>query len=432
MTDRQGPAVASSTLGAIGRFGNQVLQYGFLRLYAERHGLALETPAWIGRELFGCREPPVAASRPVVTELELGLFSRDLDEPSRAAGADIWGWFQVDTATLARQRDLFRAVFRPVSPIAQRLAEAELRLRAGGRTPIGLHLRRGDYRPASGHPLIDRLFQATPTSQYRDWLERLWPTIEDPVLFLATDTPAGFIPEFAQFRSESAETLGAEMPAAPFLPDFFLLSRCAALAISNSTFSFAAALLAPPATICVRPDPERARLERFDPWASLPQLAVAPTLALARAEPQRFRALVAGAGPLPVALRALVESGDRPVLAMLGDRTARGLLEIRADLPGGAGAPRLTVRWQDVDEPEASFEFESFDAHFVQADLPPVFAGLGVARGARLDGPTWSMLVAAEVPGRSGDLFLALTLLAEGPYSFFVEARGRGTIRRAG
>jgi len=43
MTGSRGATVASSTLGAIGRFGNQVLQYGFLRLYAERHGLALET-----------------------------------------------------------------------------------------------------------------------------------------------------------------------------------------------------------------------------------------------------------------------------------------------------------------------------------------------------------------------------------------------------
>jgi len=432
MIDNQRPAIASSTLGAIGRFGNQILQYGFLRLYADRHGLELETSAWIGGELFGCREAPVTPGRPVVTELELGLFGPNFEAQAPATGADIWGWFQVDAGTLARQRDLFRSLFRLESPFAEQLAEAELRLRACGRTLIGLHLRRGDYRPTSGHPLIDRLYRSTPTSQYREWLERLWPSLEKPVLFVASDEPEGLMQELAEFRPKTAGTLGAALPAAPYFPDFFLLSRCAALAISNSTFSFAATLLAPAATTCVRPVPESGRLESFEPWASRPHLALDPARALEQAEPERFSALVASRSPFPVELRARVEPGRHPVRAILGDQTHRGFLEFQADLAGGTGATRVGVRWQDADETEASFEFESRDLQVFHGDHPPNFAGLGQARGARLDGPAWSLLVAAEIPGCPGDLFLALTILAAGPYSFFVEARGQGDVRRAG
>src|SRR5882672_8535370 len=39
-------------LGINGRFGNQLLQYAFIRLYAMEHRLSAEFPDWIGRDLF--------------------------------------------------------------------------------------------------------------------------------------------------------------------------------------------------------------------------------------------------------------------------------------------------------------------------------------------------------------------------------------------
>ncbi len=53
--------------------------------------------------------------------------------------------------------------------------------------------------------------------------------------------------------------------------------RCDALAVSNSTFSFAAAMLASAAPrgrrfLAVRPEPAARRLQRFDPWDALPIL----------------------------------------------------------------------------------------------------------------------------------------------------------------
>ncbi|MEO8196368.1 MAG: alpha-1,2-fucosyltransferase [Thermoanaerobaculia bacterium] len=430
MTPSRDPTLASSTLGAIGRFGNQLLQYGFLRLYAERHGFELETPPWIGSELFGCREPPVTAGRRVVTELEFGLFDAAFETREPTEGIDLWGWFQVDTTTLARQRRLFCEILEPRPQIAERLNLALRRLCAGGRTPVGLHLRRGDFQGPWGHPLVDRRYLATPVARYRDWLEGLWPTLEHPVLFVASDETLDVPAELGDFEHETARSLDVEMPAAPFYPDFFLLSRCAALAASNSSFSFAAAMLAPASTVCVRPVPESRQLERFDPWASAPQLALAPELALERADADRFRARVAQGDPGPYAVRARVDAGELPVTAILGDQPHRGQLELDAAFERGSKRSHLRLRWLDGEDAASSFRFECRDLQLSHSDRPPHYAGLGLAEGGHLEGAAWSMLVAAEVPGHPGELFLALTLLAEGPHSFFIQAQARGEIRR--
>lgn len=45
--------LAMSTLGRNGRFGNQVFQYAFLRIYAHRHGLEVRVPEWIDHAALG-------------------------------------------------------------------------------------------------------------------------------------------------------------------------------------------------------------------------------------------------------------------------------------------------------------------------------------------------------------------------------------------
>ena len=41
--------------GRFGRAGNQIIQYMFLRNYAQQHGLKLMLPSWDAAALFGAR-----------------------------------------------------------------------------------------------------------------------------------------------------------------------------------------------------------------------------------------------------------------------------------------------------------------------------------------------------------------------------------------
>jgi hypothetical protein len=81
--------------------------------------------------------------------------------------------------------------------------------------------------------------------------------------------------DFAAFEPVTARELlsdgaNAGMPA--YYADFFYLTQCDVLAISNSMFSFNAALLNETAGIFARPVLGSANLVPFDPWDSKPIL----------------------------------------------------------------------------------------------------------------------------------------------------------------
>lgn len=61
-TTAAAPAVIyAACLDQLGQFGNQVFQYAFALLYAERWGLRLRTPRWVGACVFvGAAEPAQA------------------------------------------------------------------------------------------------------------------------------------------------------------------------------------------------------------------------------------------------------------------------------------------------------------------------------------------------------------------------------------
>ena len=422
-----------SALGPLGQFGNQILQYAFLRDYARRHDLALETPHWLGRDLFGLDDPPISRARPIATELELGVFAADEESRPPRAEVDLWGWFQVDTRRYAGRREELRSALRPRSHLAARLEEGERRLRARGRTLVGVHLRRGDFRALAGHPLLDRLYPVTPAAAYLEWLESVWDELPAPVVFVASDEPESAAAELARFRPVTARDLGLELPEAPFCPDFHLLTRCHALAISNSTFSFAASLLASEGERFVRPDPETGALMPFDPWSSPPQLALDPAQALARAGRAAAAPPAAAARPgaPPIAARIAVRAGA-PVTAIFADRHRRGRLEVALELPRAGGEDRVSVTWRDADEAAWDFRFASGARWRRHADRPPICAGAGEATGELVSGPAHALLVAAQVPGRAGEAFLAFSLLTPGLRSFFVEAVGAGAVESGG
>ena len=253
--------VTMSCLGRIGRFGNQLFQYAFLRDYARRHSLAVETSPWVGQGLFGHRDPAITQALPVVYELGCDLETTlitNLRQP--ITNADLWGYFQLHTSYYAAKRNWFRSLFKPIGDAADEVRRAIGLLRARGNTIVGVHLRRGDK--TTGRHVVPS------SSLYRNWLANRWPHLASPVLFVATDEPEATRRDFAEFGPILADQLGA----ASFYLDFFVLTQCDVLAISNSTFSFAASMLNERCSEFFRFTPETRDLLAFDPWNACPFL----------------------------------------------------------------------------------------------------------------------------------------------------------------
>jgi len=268
------PVITSSVLGMenMGRLGNQIFLYGFLKIYALEHNLRVETPAWIGQYLFGHSNPPISGPLPLVGEESQPYKlseSSILNAPEPFKNVDFHGYFQFHTQYHARHKEYFSSLFQPVPEVEAKMAEAMNRLRAKGKTIVGLHLRRGDYK--SVHTVVPYLTVA-PSGWYKEWLNGFWETLDEPVLFIASDEIEDVIADFAEYHPITVKDLGVELPEAPFYPDFYILSQCDVLAISNSTFSFAAAMLNERCKFFFRPNLLKQKMIAFDPWNSEPLL----------------------------------------------------------------------------------------------------------------------------------------------------------------
>ncbi|TWA58827.1 tetratricopeptide repeat protein [Azospirillum brasilense] len=257
-----GRRLASTVLGRNGRFANQLLQYGILRLYAARHGLTLEVPPWLGRHLYDHDDPLPGPALPRVAEKEgeaAVTASLRGEHAAALADRDVSGYFCGDTTPLAPFREEFRALFTPGRHLRPHADAVLGRLRDAGRTVVALHLRRGDFGWGR--------FWIAPTSWYLSWLETVWPTLDRPLLFIATDDPAE-VPAFAAYRPVTGRDLAEPVAGAEFFTDFHVLCHADRVAISNSSFSFVATMLNRSAGGFHRPDPTRGALVPYDPWAA--------------------------------------------------------------------------------------------------------------------------------------------------------------------
>ncbi len=256
------PLVGCSTLGRNGRLGNQLFQYAFARLMAEHHGAVLQTPPWIGRQIFGLQDQDQRIVPRCCDESTLDDPRRLLDPAVPLAGSlDLLGWFQLHGSAWRPYADRLRTWFRFAPGLLEPLDNVLSSLRGPKARPIiAVHLRRGDY----GY----RHFFRSPATWYREWVETVARGLEDPLVYLCSEDPLPLKRHFAGFDVRCAQDLRGIDPELAVLLDFHMMTRADALAISNSSFSYMAALLNERARSFARPSLDAGRLVDFDPWNS--------------------------------------------------------------------------------------------------------------------------------------------------------------------
>ncbi|MBE9029052.1 alpha-1,2-fucosyltransferase [filamentous cyanobacterium LEGE 11480] len=290
--------LSMSYLGAFGRFGNQIFQYAFLRICAKNSNSKIECPTWIGQKIFGHKDHPLSSCLAPAIEKNDGcdlLFDKfpnfvyylekksghksiridQLAMQSDLKNVDIFGHFQFHTQVFKPYKEYFYSLFQPVEALKAPLESSFKHAFPKGKTIVGIHIRQGDYvnEPLWGCGLI------FPTKWYRQWLEKVWSELEDPILFLCSDNLDGIIAEFDCFSPITLNNLNVDIPQEfvgidlDFYIDFFMMSKCDIVCTSNSTFSFAACMLNERGYKFLRPSWDFSKkFIEFDPWDAKPLL----------------------------------------------------------------------------------------------------------------------------------------------------------------
>jgi hypothetical protein len=258
-------AVSMDTLGSNGRFGNQLFQYAFLALYGLRNNCGVQTPRWIGQMLYGLTaEPPNPSFARQGFSLFTGVERHLWTMQTPPVNVDFWGYFQEIPASWRRHRELLRRLFTPRPMFVELIERWLARTVPAGATSVAIHVRRGDY-PHFNHEHMP-WFRPIPVAWYEALVRELWPTLEQPALFIATDDAAGVVPHFAAYDPVIAPAHELALPELGFLPDFHCMQRAAVLAAVNSSFSRMAALLADDGQAVYLPNMKAQRFERYQPW----------------------------------------------------------------------------------------------------------------------------------------------------------------------
>ena len=292
--------LAMSGLGEVGRFGNQIFQYAFLRICAKVSGMSVETAPWIGQDLFGHNDPPISRELEYLVENDFGFevvleilpellpfLEKRRGRKSRRIGVDgmvhglpsgdVYGVFQPHTRHFRPHKDFFRSLFKPQEDLRPWLDEPLTLLRERGKTVVAIHLRTGDYTwlPHLAWVLV------VPPEWWAEWLESIWGDLDDPVLYLCSNDVGSVRRCFQKFNPVTAEDLKVPPPerlrgkSVDFYRDYHVLTQADVVGVSNSSFSFSAAMLNERARTFVRPHWDfETRFTSFDPWDAYPLLFV--------------------------------------------------------------------------------------------------------------------------------------------------------------
>lgn len=276
------PKITMRSLNNQGRWGNCIHEYLYIRTLSHKFDADYEVSPWLGEHVFGRVDPHITVKLPDKHErTESGVYSPTvITSGEEYLNHNFVGYGQVHTSWFKPYKKFLRGLFDLSNDWLHRLNPALRKLRDLGTTVVGIHQRVGDTGRF--------IFYITPPAWYLAELEKLWPTLDRPVLFVASEDPA-FVDHFAKYNPHTAKSLGIDLKADPmpvfcylkhdlqrpteismdFLPDWRLLRACDVLLLPNSTFSFSAAMLGNPVLV------KRSRLstqafETINPWNAHP------------------------------------------------------------------------------------------------------------------------------------------------------------------
>ena len=272
--------VQMSTLGTNGRFGNQIFQYFFLKLVEAKLGYDILTPPWLGNEFFNI--PHTKKTLECLNYIQFkNIFSasdfpsldlKRIEEFTKSVdlnAVDIVGYFQYHTQHLLEYQELFNQTFKIDPSLIERVEIALKPLKEEAQPLISIHFRAGDYLDyeKSGHhifvpPSIDEITQKI-SQIYSQIKERA------PVIYLASDdlTYASSLLLSKNIPHITSKDLDfSESEENCLSLDFILFTLADILLISNSSFSFAGAMLNKKAKYFFRPRLGDKKYVAFEPW----------------------------------------------------------------------------------------------------------------------------------------------------------------------
>ena len=259
--DKSSPRISASAISWLGRFTHALYDYLSTRLYADRHGLELETPEWVGQYFFDLDDPEIDQDEDRIMierpDFENGALSDNAGGERHIVLRDVDIFYPRATIITNEYKDRILGIVKIRPYWIQYFSKSLDYLSSLGRTLICIHVRLGD-REKSEAPLN--------YAAYEEWLDERWAQFESPVLYIASDNAVIAKSYFNKYAPVVLEDLPISLPMASYLLDFYVLLKSDVFAISRGGFGWIAAALRDKPDHNYRLTKDGSRIVPFDPW----------------------------------------------------------------------------------------------------------------------------------------------------------------------
>lgn len=277
-----GGTIQSTRFFRNGRFGNQIFTYFFLKIAEQKLGLEIRSEKWGGQSIFNLssHEKPLIGSRLIEFSDAFSVTNTPeqdlayLDSFSERFGIqnfDVSGYFQYHSKFLVKYKQLFLDTFRVNEALVKDVVSALNSFKTQQSQPvIAIHYRLGDYVEYEKDG--SEIFFTSSPDEIANKITQLLEQIGDrkPIIYLGSDdlVRASNALNDRGITHISSKDLITKLNGKDSLAiDFTLFTLADILLISNSSFSFAAAMLNTKCANFFRPRLVDKKFTRFDPWS---------------------------------------------------------------------------------------------------------------------------------------------------------------------